>query len=85
MQTTFGYEDYDPRYEKFAHHYLESWHDFGEPEALWEAYLIARRLWSISSALQWKHVTSHLPGLRAEMGFAVPALLQEVLETNPEL
>jgi hypothetical protein len=85
MENTFGYEENDPRFDDFARDYLEPWQKFESRERLWNAYQIANRLWSIPSALQWKFVMSQLPGVRREMAHAVPGLLQEVLEANPEM
>ncbi len=85
MENTFGYEEYDPRYDAFARDYLVPWRLYGSDEFLWKVYQLAKRLWSIPSALQWKLGMSKLPDLRREMDFAVPSLLQEVLEANPEM
>lgn len=85
LEYTFDWEENDPRFDDFALDYLNSWQQFGSRDMLWEAYQIARRLWSIPSVLQWKYVMSKLPGLRQEMDYAVPSLLHEVLEANPEI
>jgi hypothetical protein len=85
MEYTFEYEENDPRFDHFARDYVKPWQSYSDQASLWKAYLLASRLWSIPSVLQWKHVMSHLPELRARMNYAVPSLLQEVLESNPEM
>lgn len=85
MENTFGYEENDPRLDDFARDYLVPWQKFESQERLWNAYQIARRLWAIPSTLQWKFVMSQLPGVRRERAHVVPALLQELLEANPEM
>lgn len=85
MENTFGYEENDPRLDDFAKDYLKPWQSHADQESVRQAYLLAKRLWSIPSVLQWQHVMSHLPALRAQMNFAVPGILQEVLEANPEM
>jgi hypothetical protein len=85
MENTFGYEEDDPRFDGFAREYLKPWAKFGSDGSLWAAYQLARRLWSIPSALQWKFTMSHLPELRHEMAIAIPSLLQEVLQANPNI
>jgi hypothetical protein len=85
MEYTFDYEENDPRFDPFARAYLEPWQPFESRERLWQAYHIARRLWSIASMVQWKNIMNKLPGMRQEMNYALPSLLQEVLEANPEM
>lgn len=85
MENTFGYEENDPRFDDFALNYLEPWLRFESREKLWEAYQLAKKLWAIPTTLQWKFVMSQLPGVRREMAHVVPALLQELLQANPEM
>ena len=85
MENTFSYEEDDPRFDAYARDYLKVWQAFASEDSLWQAYQLAKRLWSIVSALQWKYTMSYLETLRQEMDFAVPSLLQEVLEANPEM
>ena len=85
IENTFGYEENDPRFDDFARTYLVSWQKFESQERLWDAYQLAKRLWSIPSALEWKYGMSKLEGLHKEMAYAVPGLLQEILEANPEM
>jgi hypothetical protein len=83
LENSFGLEESDPIFEEFGRRYLESWSEFGTMEDLSAAFEIARRLWSLSSALKYWTFLNKLEGMADEFGSALPNLMQEFLETNP--
>jgi 23S rRNA G2445 N2-methylase RlmL len=58
----------------------QSW--FETEENLWQAYQLANRLWSISSAIKYKTQIQQIAEMREEYATAIPGLLQEFLEAN---
>ena len=84
MEIRFNLAENDPALESYAHSYLQSWRQFASEADLLAAYQIARRLWSISSAIKYKTFLSLIPEARADNAHAVPGLLQELLEANAD-
>ncbi len=84
VEYTFDLEEDDPILEEIARAYLRPWAKFEEEESLWEVFSLARRLWSLSSAVKYKTQMRLIEGMREEYATAVPGLLQEFLEANPQ-
>lgn len=83
IEGRFNLEEKDPVFDTFAAAYLRPWQAFETTDNLWEAYRLARCLWSISSAIKYK-TQIQLLSLEttadfADYGIAVPILLQEFL------
>ena len=85
IEYTFGLEEDDPVYDEFARACLQPWAQFETDENLWEAYKLARQLWSLSTAVKYKTQMQLIEGMREEYATAVPGLLQEFLDANPQL
>lgn len=85
MEYTFGLEEDDPVFDEYARAYLRPWMQYESEENLWEAYKLARQLWSLSSAVKYKTQISQIEDMREEYATAVPGLLQEFLAANPQL
>jgi hypothetical protein len=85
IEYIFDLEEDDPVFDDFARAYLRPFAKFESEENLCAAYQLARRLWSLSSAIKYKTQMRHTEGMREEYATAVPGLLQEFLDANPQL
>ncbi|MEM7034175.1 MAG: phosphotransferase [Chloroflexota bacterium] len=85
VENTFGLVEDDAFFENLADAYLKPWSRFETQANLRTTYDLARRLWSISSAIKYQTLLGFAPPLQEEYKGAVPALLQEFLEANPNL
>lgn len=85
IEYSFGLEEDDPVFDDFARAYLRPFAQLETEENLWAAYQIARRLWSLSTAVKYKTQMQEIEGMREEYATAVPGLLQEFLAANPQL
>ena len=85
IEYTFGLEEEDPVFDEFSKAYLRPWVQYETEENLWEAYQLARRLWSLSTAVKYKTQMRYIEEMREEYATAVPGLLQEFLIANPQL
>ena len=83
IEYTFDLEEDDSLFDEFARAYLRPWLQFETEEDLWAAYQIARRLWSLSTAVKYKTQMQEAGDMREEYATAVPGLLQEFLDANP--
>jgi hypothetical protein len=83
MEYTFGLEEDSSIFDDYARSYLRPWAQFETEENLWEAYGLARRLWSLSSAVKYKTQMRLIEGMREDYATAVPGLLLEFLDQNP--
>lgn len=83
VENGFGLDENDPIFEELARSYLASWRDFGTREELSAAFEIARRLWSLSTAVKYWNFLNRLEGMADEYGDALPSLMWEFLEANP--
>jgi hypothetical protein len=84
IENTFGLDENDPLFDKLASSYLESWIDHEPAEKLRRGFELARRLWSISSAIKYWTIFGQLGPDKDYFPEAVPGLMQEFLELNPE-
>jgi len=84
IEHTFGLEEQDPFFNDLAHAYLQPWTTLDTAANLTAAFDLARRLWALSSAVKYKTLLRQQEAARAEYAAAVPSLLQEFLEANPE-
>ena len=84
MENSFGLEENDPIFDEYAHAYLRPWSAYETAENLWDVYQVAQRLWSLSSAIKYKTFMSLIEAARAANPIAVPALLKELLDANPD-
>jgi hypothetical protein len=86
VENTFDLEEDAPQFTKLADAYLEPWEMIEDRPKLREGFDLARRLWSISSAFRWHLEVTSLPAEKREpYAAAVPSLLHEYLDANPEL
>ncbi|MFN2189721.1 MAG: phosphotransferase [Candidatus Promineifilaceae bacterium] len=85
VENTFDLAEGHPIFQELAASYLGMWSDFESQENLWEAYRTARRLWSLSSCIKYWTIFSQLDRHRDYFKTAVPSLLKEFLDANPEL
>ena len=85
VEYTFDLEEDDPILDEIARAYLRPWAQFETEERLWQAFSLARRLWPLSSAVKYKTQMREIEGMREEYATAVPGLLQEFLDANPQL
>ncbi|MEM7116359.1 MAG: phosphotransferase [Chloroflexota bacterium] len=79
IESRFNLDERDPIFDTFAASYLKPWETYESKENLWQAYRLARPLWSISSAIKYKTILAPYPAARADYAIAVPSLLQEFL------
>jgi hypothetical protein len=84
IENTFGFQEGHPIFEDLASDYLDAWRDYESKEDLLRAFEISRRLWSISSAVKYQTLQVHMESIRNDFADAVPGLLQEFLELNPD-
>ena len=82
IEYIFDLEEDDPVFDNLARAYLRPFAQFKTEEYLWAAYQLARRLWSLSSAIKYKTQLRQIEGMREEYATAVPGLLQEFLKAN---
>ena len=85
VEYTFDLDEVDPIHDELARAYLRPWEQFETEENLWEAFGLARQLWSLSSAVKYKTQMGLIEGMREEYATAVPGLLLEFLDVNPQL
>ena len=85
VENTFGLEEDHPIFETLASAYLDTWSDHESMENLWQAFALAKRLWALSSAIKYWTIFAQLESSREEYKTAVPGLLKEFLELNPDL
>lgn len=86
LEYTLHLEEGAPEFTRLMEIYLEAWERYEDRRRLREAFNLARRLWAISSALRWQLVVSPISGDQRQLyAAAVPSLLKEYLEANPEL
>ena len=83
IENTFGLEESDPLIEEFGRGYLDQWSEFETRENLHKAYDIAKRIWSISTALKYWTFLSQIEWARDDYTDALPSLMKEFLEANP--
>ena len=85
LENTLGIEENTPEFKRLLDAYLEPWGTFAPRSELRLAFELSHRLAPLCSALSWDHIVSATPAaLRGEAIFAVPALLAEFLELNPD-
>ncbi len=84
IENSFGLEEDSPVYDEIARAYLRPWLRYGTEEILWAAYKLARQLWSLSSAVKYKTQMALVEGMRDTYAGALPGLLQEFLDANPQ-
>ena len=82
IEYIFDLGEDDPVFDDFARAYLRPFAKFESEENLCAAYQLARRLWSLSSAIKYKTQLQLIEGMREEYATAVPGLLQEFLAAN---
>ena len=83
IENSIGEEAAVAAFEPLRDAYLEAWTRYESRQNLLAAFNLAQRLWMIPSALGWHRALSGLEeSLKEEYGHAVPALLQEFLETE---
>ncbi len=85
IEYTFGLDEDHPIFEKLASDYLDAWIDYETADNLQRAFTLARHLWSISSAIKYWTIFGQLGPHTDHFPEAVPGLMQEFLELNPEL
>lgn len=85
IEYSFGLAEDNPLFAALAQTYLQPWTVMQTAANLAATFQLARRLWSLSTAIKYKTQMQHLPALRAEYATAVPGSLQEFLELNPDL
>ncbi|MFN2125825.1 MAG: phosphotransferase [Candidatus Promineifilaceae bacterium] len=83
MEYSFDLEEDDPIFDEFAWAYLLPWLVYETEEDLWQAYRLASRQWSLSSAVKYKTQMQQIAEMRQEYATAVPGLLLEFLAKNP--
>jgi len=84
IENSFGLEEDHPIFDKLASEYLDAWIEYDTAEKLQRAFIVAKRLWSISSAIKYWTIFGRLGPDRDYFPEAVPGLMQEFLELNPE-
>lgn len=85
VEYTFGLEEDHSIFKKLASAYLDAWSDYETKENLWQAFALAKRLWALSSAIKYWTFFGQLESSREEYKTAVPGLMKEFLDLNPEL
>jgi hypothetical protein len=85
IEYIFDLAEDDPIFDEFAMAYLRPFAQFESEENLWQAYQLARKLWSLSSAVKYKTQLRQIEGMREEYATAVPGLLQEFLKANRQV
>lgn len=86
MEYTLGMEENAPEFQRLVEVYLEAWEKYLDRSRLLEAYKLVKRLWALGSAFRWQRVVSPLAvDAREPYAHAIPSLLHEYLEANPEL
>jgi hypothetical protein len=83
IEYTFGLEENDPLIEEFGRGYLDHWSEFESQENLHKAYDIAKRIWSISTAVKYWTYLCQIERVRDDFKDALPSLMKEFLEANP--
>ncbi|MGB3717315.1 MAG: phosphotransferase [Candidatus Promineifilaceae bacterium] len=83
IENTFELEKDHPLIEEFGRGYLEHWTKFETHENLHTAYNIAKRIWSISTAVKYRTFLSQIEWARDDYSDALPSLMKEFLEANP--
>ncbi len=84
IEYTFGLDEQDPIFDQLAQDYLQPWTALETVDNVTAAFKLAQRLWALSTAVKYKTLLRHQEALRDEYASAVPGLLQEFLEANPE-
>ncbi len=85
VENTFGLAEEDPVFDTFSRAYLVPWRQLETEANLIVAFGLARKLWSLSSAVKYRMHVSQIAAVREQFAGAVPSLLQEFLSANPEL
>lgn len=78
----FGLPENDALFADLVQTYLRPWQQFASGDQLEEAFGLARRIWSLSSAVKYMTQIKEIPAMRAEYATAVPHLLLEFLAAN---
>jgi hypothetical protein len=84
IEYTFGLAERDSFFDDLAQAYLQPWIALETAGNVTAAFELARRLWALSSAVKYKTLLRQEEAARVEYAAAVPGLLQEFLEANPE-
>jgi hypothetical protein len=83
IENTFELEENDPLIQEFGRGYLDHWTEFQKRENLDKAYDIAKRIWSISTAVKYWTFLSQIEWARDDYTGVLPSLMKEFLEANP--
>jgi hypothetical protein len=83
IEYTFGLEENDPLINEFGVGYMERWTEFESLENLHRAYDIAKKIWSISTAVKYWTYLRQIERARDDFRDALPSLMKEFLDANP--
>jgi hypothetical protein len=81
--NTLDLADDAPELERLRDWYLDQWTDYAAPAELQRVAHLAGWIGLVNRALTWHRVIADLPGsLKADYAMAVPAYLQEFIQTS---
>lgn len=82
LENTLGLQPDAPELNTLRDWYLSHWTDYAPLAELRQIAALAQQIGLVNRALTWYHLLSWLPGpLRAEYAIAVPAYLQEFIQS----
>ncbi|MFT5194509.1 MAG: hypothetical protein ACI9EW_003333 [Cellvibrionaceae bacterium] len=82
IKGRFRLEEDDPVFKELGIDYTKTWQRYASAENLLGAFRLARKLWSISTALKYKSYLGQSAALRKKRKGVLPAIMKEFLDEN---